>query len=75
MGDGVADIGGRNELADFVENRGNGFGLKFGIHSVKLVDPEVFEGLVLELTNNFVTEVAVSQDFHNMDKVRIRGVD
>jgi len=66
MSDGITDISGRNKLTDFIKNWGDGFVLKFLIHTTKFVDPKIFKSRIGELADDFVTVIFVGKDFNNM---------
>lgn len=75
MSDGIADIGGRNKLANFVENGGDGFILEFWIHPTKLVDPKIFEGGIGKLADNFFPIIFVGKNFNDMSKIGTRSIN
>ncbi len=75
MGDSVADSGGGDKLADFVEDWLDGFGLKFWVHTGKFVSPEVFESLVLKGSDHLVAKSPVGENFDNMGEVGPGSVD
>ena len=58
-----SDSGALDELADFVEDGGNGFGAEFGRHFLELVDPEIFENFFLDAIHDFGSKALVSEDF------------